>query len=188
MRSLLIRIYISPKYSDLFSHWFLRLNAFTLTFQVYYLAHSKPVMKVCHIISSMKKIRTCLGKCEGLAPVLSTALYACFRRKSHSLILYMRNVFESSLCFLLQFHLLPSLFVVHDWFCLLAFTHTVLNTWNIPFIASTSTFCPWQMCACPWVSGVTFSGSRLSPKLPILLHGVHCSFYMLLGQLTVTPQ
>lgn len=90
-------------------------------------------------------------------------------RSPYSLIWNTGNSFESSLCFLLQFHLLPSLLVVHNWSCLLAFTHIAPNTWNVPFTPSVSTSFPWLICPGPLRIThlrITSSGSHLSPNTP----------------------
>lgn len=83
MCSLLNRICSSPKYFALFSHWFLMLNAFTFYLPVWYLAHSKSILKVCHIItSSVGKNQNLLeDSVKDLHP-LSIVLAAGFRRKS----------------------------------------------------------------------------------------------------------
>lgn len=82
---------------------------------------------------------------------------------SCSLVRYTANVFESSLCFFLQFHLLPSLFIILEALVLpQGFTHIGLNIWNVPFIPSTSTSLTWLMCTGLWSlsSGVTSLGSH----------------------------
>lgn len=81
----------------------------------------------------------------------------------YSLVWYTANVFESSLCFFLQFHLLSSLFVVLEALVLpQGFKHIGLNIWNVSFILSTSTSFPWLICTGLWSlsSGVTSLGSR----------------------------
>lgn len=159
------------------------------TLEVEYIAHSKPIMKVCHIITSSMKNK--LKFAPICSPTEHSALFS-FQEKVHILwycwLQILLNLAFASFSRLICCHVF---FVVHEALVLpQGFTHTVLNIWNVPFIPSTSISFPWLICvsSLSFSSGITSLGCHFSPKLPILLHGFTFFFLMLLWHFMVTSQ
>lgn len=122
-------------------------------------------MKIGHIITlSTKRNQNLLEeRVKDLLLYRGQCFMLVLGESPYSLAQYTANVFESSLCFFLQFHLLLSLFVMLEALVLpQGFTHIGLNIWNVPFIPCTSTSFPWLICTGlqSLSSGVTSLGSH----------------------------
>lgn len=167
----------------MFSHWFLKLNIFT-SFLPSLLHTVNPKWKFVTLLHPLwRKIRICSKRAWRICSYTEHSSLCLFQEKVHILwYAILQNLLNLASAFSPVSSV--SIFVVHE--ALVrpqGFTHIVLNIWTVVFNSSTSTSFSWLIYAglLGLISGVISLRSHLSPKLPILLHDVHRSFYMLLN-------
>lgn len=129
-----------PKYSDVFTHWFLKLNIFT-SFLPSVLRTVSPQWKfVTLLLPLWRKTRTCSKKVWRTCSYTERSSLCLFQEKVHILWYPILQVLLNLASAFLQLHLFPSLFVVHEALILpQGFTHIVWNIWTVVFNSSTLT-------------------------------------------------